>query len=315
MRLVFKILVLVLALGSVAGADEQISLELLPQARAGSQGILLSDLVAKNPEQPVPRIELAPAPPIGRPLFLTRYQINSLLESKAPDLACTNWSGAERIRIIRATRVFDETTLKELLTQTLQNDIVKDRGELELRMTRPWTAVAVPDEPLSVRVLELPVMGVTSSFICRFEVLAGAESAGVFQQSFQARIWRDVYVAGSSLIRGTLLRDADITMERRDLLSSRDVLTSVPLDNPYLELRENVQAGAPLAARMFRLRAIIKRGRLVDALFQDDSLKISVKAEALEDGVPGQIVRLRNLRSRREFKGKVQDEQTVSVLF
>jgi flagella basal body P-ring formation protein FlgA len=40
-----------------------------------------------------------------------------------------------------------------------------------------------------------------------------------------------------------------------------------------------------------------------------------VKAEALEDGVPGQIVRVRNLQSRREFKGKVQDEQTVLVIF
>ena len=66
---------------------------------------------------------------------------------------------------------------------------------------------------------------------------------------------------------------------------------------------------------MFRLRAIIKRGRLVDALFKDESLTIAVKAEALEDGVPGQIVRLRNLRSKREFKGKVEDEQTVSVMF
>jgi flagella basal body P-ring formation protein FlgA len=59
----------------------------------------------------------------------------------------------------------------------------------------------------------------------------------------------------------------------------------------------------------------VKRGRQVEAMFQDDSLKISVRAEALEDGVPGQIVRLRNLQSRREFKGKVQDEETVLVLF
>jgi len=54
---------------------------------------------------------------------------------------------------------------------------------------------------------------------------------------------------------------------------------------------------------------------MVDAIARDDALMISVKAEALEDGVPGQLVRVRNVRSKREFKGKVQDEQTVLVAF
>ena len=315
MRFPLYCLAVLLALGPSAGAAEKIGLQLLPQATSGSRGVFLQDLVVDDPEQPVPQIELAPAPAIGRPYFLTRYQIADLLQKKAPEIVCTNWTGAERVRVLRATRVLDEATVKQMLTATLQEEVVKDRGELELRMTRPWTAVALPDEPLTIKILELPVMGVTSSFICRFEVLAGGESAGVYQQSFQARIWRDVYVAASNLIRGQLLRDANVTMEKRDLLSSRDVLTDIPLDDPYIELRENVPAGAPLSSRMFRLRAIIKRGRLVDATVQEDSMTISVKAEALEDGVPGQIVRLRNLRSKREFKGKVQDEQTVAVIF
>lgn len=314
MRLLTLSFMLVLALAR-AGAAEKISLQLAPQATVGSKGVFLNDLVVSDPLEPVAKVELAPPPQIGRPYYLSRYQIGELLQQKAPDLLCTNWTGAERVRVLRATRILDENTVKQMLTAVLQDEVVKDRGELELRMTRPWSAVALPDEPLSVKVLELPVMGVTSSFICRFEVFAGGESAGVHQQSFQARIWRDIYVAGSNLIRGTLLRDANVTMERRDLLTNRDVLTSIPLDDPYLELRENVPAGAPLSSRMFRLRAIIKRGRLVDALVQDEALTISVKAEALEDGVPGQVVRLRNLRSRREFKGKVQDEQTVAVIF
>jgi flagella basal body P-ring formation protein FlgA len=33
----------------------------------------------------------------------------------------------------------------------------------------------------------------------------------------------------------------------------------------------------------------------------------------LEEGVPGQLVRVRNLQSRRELRGKVQDEQTIII--
>jgi flagella basal body P-ring formation protein FlgA len=38
-----------------------------------------------------------------------------------------------------------------------------------------------------------------------------------------------------------------------------------------------------------------------------------MKVEVLEDGVPGQVIRIRNPQTRRELRGKVQNEQTVVV--
>ena len=43
-----------------------------------------------------------------------------------------------------AVRTLDETELLTLLTDTLQRDYIKTRGELELRLTRPWTPIRVP---------------------------------------------------------------------------------------------------------------------------------------------------------------------------
>jgi len=289
--------------------------ELKPQASAGAQGIFLNDLIASRTDQPLPRVLLAPAPQIGRPVAFTRAQLNALLVQKAPELACTNWTGAERIKITRATRVLTQAVLSELLAAAIQSESVKDHGELELRFTRPWNSIVLPDEPLSAKILELPTSGVSPNFICRFELFAGGESAGVFQQALQGKVWKQVYVAHSNLQRGELLRDADVTLEKRDILNNREFLNTLPLDDPFIELRENITAGNLITARSLRLRSVVKRGRQVEAMFQDAALTISVRAEALEDGVPGQIVRLRNVQSRREFKGKVQDEQTVLVLF
>ena len=314
MRRLKYVLLLVALVSSVFGAESIGPLELLPTASAGSHGIFLSDVVNKS-EQPLPHIQLAPAPQIGRPIFLTRAHISTLLTKAAPDLTFTNWSGADRIRVIRATRLVNEAVLKELLTETLQRDFVKDRGDLELRFNRPWTSLVAPDEPLSLKVLEMPTSGVSPSFICRFELIAGADVVGSYQQPLGAKVWKEIFVARSNLTRGQSLRDAEVGLERRDIVNNRDYLTSLPLEDPYVEFRENVPAGTQITARTLRLRAIIKRGRLIDAIARDEALSISVKAEALEDGVPGQIVRVRNIRSKREFKGKVQDEQTVVVAF
>jgi flagellar basal body P-ring formation protein FlgA len=301
--------------GNVFAAEQLGTLELLPHSTASSQGIFLGDVVTNKSGQPLPRIQLAPVPPVGRPMFYSRLQIGAMLTKAAPELSCTNWGGAERIKISRATRVVNDTMLKELLTETLQKESVKDRGDLELRFTRPWNPLVIPDDPVSIKITEMPSSGVSPNFICRFELLAGEEKVGTFQQPLSAKVWKEIYVARSNLTRGQPLRDADIGLERRDVLNNRDYLTAIPLDDPYVEFRENVQAGTQITARVLRLRAIIKRGRMVDAVAQDEALSVSAKAEALEDGVPGQMVRLRNVRSKKEFKGKVKDEQTVVVVF
>ena len=57
----------------------------------------------------------------------------------------------------------------------------------------------------------------------------------------------------------------------------------------------------------------MQRGQLVDGLVRDGTLNISLKVEVLADGLPGQTVRVRNPKTKREFHAKVQDEQTVVI--
>ena len=52
----------------------------------------------------------------------------------------TNWSGATRVRVSRRTRQFVDYEMIDMLTAVLQQDYVKDRGELELHLTRTLPA-------------------------------------------------------------------------------------------------------------------------------------------------------------------------------
>jgi len=297
---------------SAAAAEETTGRSLLPAVQVDATGIYFDQIVA-GASADVPHLRLAPAPSFGRTLSLTPAQINELLQPVAPELVSTNWTGAAHIKISRRTRVLAEAEIKELLTATLQQDIVKERGELELRFTRPVPAATVIDEPLSVKILDLPNAGVTANFVARFELRAGEEVAGTWQLPVHARVWREVYVANSPLRRGQLVRDADIGRERRDLLTTQDVLTALDLENNALELAVNVAAGLPITSRALRLRPIVHRGKVADAIVTDGGLKLSVKVEILEDGLPGQTIRVRNLKSKREFRGKVENEETIHV--
>ncbi|MDX1951368.1 MAG: flagellar basal body P-ring formation chaperone FlgA [Verrucomicrobiota bacterium] len=283
------------------------------EVQVDSQGLHLTDLMEPGFRGVVPRLRLTNAPALGRPFFLTRAQLNQLISKTAPDLEQPRWSGAERIKVVRKWRTLAEGEMKQLVTELLQQEQVKNRGELELRFSRPWASLTIPDEPVSLRIVDMPSSGVSPSFIARIEVKAGEDLMGTWQLPLQAKIWREIWVARSGLSRGQLLQDADIALERRDVLVQRDGLAALPMNDPNIELAENLQAGAVVTVRSLKARPIVRRGKVMDALVQDGGLTISVKVEALEDALRGQTVRVRNLKSRREFRGKVQDEQTVYV--
>jgi hypothetical protein len=190
-------------------------------------------------------------------------------------------------------RVFTEADLLELLTATLQKEYVKEKGDLELRLGRPWASRSIPDEPLSIKVLDLPATGITSSFILRFELRTAQGTVGTWQLSMQARIWRDMWIARSALKRGEPAASADIERERRDLLTMHEPLAEFAAGDTSLELAEPLQAGSPLVARSVKARPVIR--------------------QALEDGAPGQIIRVRNAQSRRDIRGKVINEQTILI--
>jgi flagella basal body P-ring formation protein FlgA len=210
-------------------------------------------------------------------------------------------------------RSFAESDVLALLTATLQRDFVKDRGELELSFKQTWSAPRLPDEPLTVKILELPTVGVTPSFIVRFQLCTARESLGTWQTTVQAHVWRDVWVAHTNLRRGEPVNGADIVHQRFDVLNVREALAEFSAADPNLELAEPVSSGVPLLARGVKSRAIIHRGQVANALVQDGALSITAKVEALEDGAAGETIRARNPVSRRNLSGKVLDGQTILI--
>lgn len=286
--------------------------QLPPGAVVDGSGVFLSQ-VLKNPPTAVPTLRLAPAPPWGQTNFLTRDQIIELARGEFPALETTNWTGPPQVRLTRRSRQLLDFQLLELLSAALQQRYVRDHAELEAALARPWTPLAVPEEALTLKLTEFPVDGLLPVSMVGFELWAGKERVGAFRLAVQAKLWREAPVARSPLYRGQLLRDADIALERRDVLARRESFVNLAAADPSAELSENIPPGQPILQHCVRSRPIIRRGQIVDAVFQQGSLRISLKVETLEEGALGQTVRVRNPRTHRDLYGKVQNEETIAI--
>lgn len=310
------LLAAVTVLGPAASADDAApapAWKLQAEIEVDSAGVYLDQVLRPVADAPAAsHLRISEAPALNQPVTLTREQVTSLARKQQPDFDGA-LSGADKIRISRRARTLTESEILEQLTSTLQRDQVHDRGELELRFGRPWTPLSIPDDPYTLKIVELPPAGISASFIVRFELTSGRERLAEFQTVLQARLWREILVARSTLRRGQLLANADVAPEKRDSFQFRDPLDPTARAEDGLEVSENVPAGSPLTARSVRQRPLVTRGRLLDAVVQDGALNISLKVEALEDGLAGQMVRVRNPISRRELSGKVMNEQTVLI--
>ncbi|HMJ88585.1 MAG TPA: flagellar basal body P-ring formation chaperone FlgA [Candidatus Acidoferrum sp.] len=285
--------------------------QLQTEAQVGGVGVFLDEILSST-NAVAPHVRIAAAPRAGQTLTLSRKQVEAALV-RTSDSAFTNCLGADQVRVTRRVRSLDEEALKVLLTTQFQTDFIKDRGDLELRLARVWNEVMVPDEPLTLKIIEMPANGVAPLFVCRFELVTTNETVGTWQVSLIAKVWREVWASRTALRRGALLADADLTRERRDVLMLREPLAEFDVADPGIEIAEYVGANVPLLARSLKTKPAMRRGQSAQAMVLDGVLAISMKVEVLEDGVPGQVIRIRNPQTRRELRGKVQNDQTIVV--
>lgn len=276
-----------------------------------AEGVFSTDLIEGVPGLPKVRISDAPAP--GAWAAVTRESTLAALSKAGFEVGTTNWAGPVSARVSRLMRELGEGEVRDLLTGELQRRFARDHGEVEVRFTRPWRPASIPDENFELRLVDAPVSGLSTALSVRFELRSGNEVLGQWYQPLTVRHWCDVPVATVAIRRGLPVQDAEITYERRDILASRPPLLRLPENASDFEFAEAIGAGQPLGERCLRLRTVINRGKIVDALVRSGTMEISTKVEALEDGAPGQMIRIRNPKSKREFRGRVQGEDSVLV--
>lgn len=285
-------------------------LQLNAVAPVSGDGVFLPQLFRS--ETPLPAVRLADAPAFGKTLILSRAQLAAILAEAAPAVS-SNFAGADAVKISRRTRTFGESDALGLLTATLQKDYVKDKGQLEIRFAQPWNALVLPDEPLTLDVQDLPNAGVAPSFMIRFTLRTAHETLGTWTANLRANVWRETWVANRQLKRGEVFKTETVTRERRDVLNLRDALADFSTADDALEFAEPVPAGVILLQRMVRPRTVVHRGQRIDALLQNGALTIRIKADALQDGAPGDQIQARNATTRRELSGKVLNEKTILI--
>jgi flagella basal body P-ring formation protein FlgA len=127
------------------------------------------------------------------------------------------------------------------------------------------------------------------------------------------QIFQTVLVAKTRIARGSLVSGGDFGLQRQAVSG----LNQVPLVAPQAvlgaEATRDIQAGTVLTAQMFKLPTAVKSGDMVTIVLTSGDLTIIYNGQARSAGAVGQMIKVLNLESKREFTARVTGPNRVEV--
>lgn len=184
---------------------------------------------------------------------------------------------------------------------------------LDVDLVRPWTSPAAIDgeAAASVAVIEYPE-SLASSMLVRVRYAQGQRILREDTLVLRVSLWREGMIAAIPLKRGDPVSLQGVTTRRVDALRDRDTLPLSAVGEDYALARE-IPAGRALSWRDVVRRPLVRRGQMVEVQAGSGALVITMKALAMQDGAHGEVVRMRNLESKRDFAAKVVAENRAEV--
>jgi len=127
-------------------------------------------------------------------------------------------------------------------------------------------------------------------------------------------IFEYVVVAARSLSKGMLVQDSDVQLIEKDLAALRSGYYQDPSEVIGKQVTRTITMGAAVTTRMIKPEKQIKRGQLISLIAVSHGLKVQMTGEAMADGAAGDLIRVRNLSTKKIVEGVVQSASTVQIV-
>lgn len=128
-------------------------------------------------------------------------------------------------------------------------------------------------------------------------------------------LYDDVVVTSHRLRHNTIIGEDDLTISRRKVTGfAHQIIPTIP-DAVGLKTTKTLGGGAVLLTRYVQKQSLVHRGDMVTILATNGQLKITTQGVAKTKGAEGDIIKIKNLSSRRIISARVIDQGLVEVEF
>lgn len=131
----------------------------------------------------------------------------------------------------------------------------------------------------------------------------------------QAHVFLPAVHAEGIIDRGQTLTANDLKLQRINIAKARRGYYNRLEDVIGQAAKRRIRAGQTITPALLEQAMAVKRGEPVKIVASDEGIEASASGEALSDGQPGEVIRVRNVRSGKVIDAKVLEEGVVTSTF
>ncbi len=216
-------------------------------------------------------------------------------------------SSDREVKEVFLTREMLEFKLGELLGYRYQAS-----GKVVAYVTRQWTPIRLSSNFI-LKIRDCMPDNLSPSNFVRFTIWDHGSNIGEFAEPIRMSHFLNCLYTKNLSARGSKLLSQNFSDRPVDVLKQHAGAVPSGTDLKGYELAVNLRDNSILKWNHLTKVALVKKGEIVDVFASGNGIYISMKGMALENGVEGGNVKVRNLSSEKEFQAKVLNEKSVKV--
>lgn len=176
-------------------------------------------------------------------------------------------------------------------------------------------AMTIPAGSFDYRIAQRPSDFRPGKKNVSIDILQEGMEQGQVKMSGDLRLFGTVANTTKRLNRNDILSRDDIAMRRQDISMLDGGIIKDPEQAVGQKLKISLPAGAILYEQSLAAPPLVKRGERVTIMAKSKAIQITAPGEARNSGALGEMVRVKNLMSRREIHARVLDVGLVEAEF
>ncbi|MBN9671400.1 flagellar basal body P-ring formation chaperone FlgA [Roseibium aggregatum] len=234
--------------------------------------------------------------------------------ARAAGLRFAGTDGLRTVVVHRGATKFEQEQLEGLVRSALaERNAGLDPDSLDIRLVQaPARVLADPKVHDPVRVDRVDWSKGSGQFTLHATV-AAEHGTKPLTLTGSAREMIDIVTLAQPLRRSDILTENDLTIQRvaRNKVPAGALLDAGDLVG--MAARTNLRPGAPLSRKDFQRPVLIRRGEKLTVTFEMPGMKLTSRAQAMDDGAKGDVIDVMNIQSRRIVPATVVSRGQVRV--
>lgn len=184
--------------------------------------------------------------------------------------------------------------------------------QLRYDISLPANAAEIPE---CAGTLQIQATGDAPSAMDRQQLRVSCPDGWFVAATGQAHVFLPVVHAEGIIDRGQTLTSNDLKLQRINIAKARRGYYNTLEEVEGLAAKRRIRAGQTITPALLEQAMAVRRGQPVKIVANNDGIEASTSGEALSDGQPGDVIRVRNVGSGKTIDAKVVEAGVVTSTF